>query len=50
MSSVAHSPLFVASPVRLAADAFIGAHGALAAGVVPCAAMMMITTMPISVT
>jgi hypothetical protein len=49
MSSVAHSPLFVASPARLA-DAFIGAHGALAAGGVPCAAMMMITTMPISVT
>ena len=49
MSSVAHSPLFVASPARLA-DAFIGADGALAAGVVLCAAMMMITTMPISVT
>jgi hypothetical protein len=50
MSYVVHSPLFVASRARLA-DAFIGVHGVMAAGVVPCAAMMMITTtIPISVT
>lgn len=49
MSSVAHSPLFVASPACLA-DAFIGVHGAMATGVVLCAAMMAITTIPITVT